>query len=222
MKLLEEIAADCMDAYNQEYVDDNETFFDQQYFERACADAYSDLMDNQYQNIYAALRADNKHRTSFVELDPIICTSEKVSLEKDGDTGYWKAVLKGRIISFKYDQSSCGVQSVSPEKRGACILVRSKQVMDFLDSFMPPSKVVNYWPISDNEIRFDSGCCKDVFINFVSSPHPKLKVQDGLAHTIKTNVLNLMFGARKGGQPSDPSNDSSKVISNEELSKEIK
>lgn len=222
MKLLEEIAADCMDAYNQEFVDDNETFFNQQYFESACADAYSDLMDNQYQTIYAALRADNRHRTSFVEIDPIVCTSEKITVEKDEETGYWKATLTGRVISFRYDQSSCGVQQIYPTKRGECVLVRSKQMMDFLDNFMPPSKVVHYWPVTDNEVRFDSGCCKEVVINYVSSPHPKLKIQDGLAHTIKTNVLALMFNAKRGGQPVDPTNDSSKIITNEELTKDVK
>lgn len=221
MRLLEEIAADCMDAYNQEFVDDNETFFNQQYFESLCMDAYGDLVDKSYQTAYAALRADNKHRTTYVELDPTMLSKENVDVEREEGTGYWHSKLKGKVFSFQYDQSSCGLQTIIPQKRGECVLVRDKQNQEFLDNFMPESTVVSYWPWDDG-VRYDKGCCKKVTILYVAAPHPKLPVQDGMALTIRKNVLELMFNAKRGGQPSDPSNDSSKVISNEELSKVVK
>lgn len=222
MKLIENIAADCMDAYNQEFFDDNEHFFDQEYFERQCEDAYASRIDKAYQTAYATLRSDNKHRTTYVELDTTMLSTEDIKIEKEEkDTGYWFAKLKGKIFSFQYDQSSCGLQHIMPKKRGECVLVRAKQNQDFLDEFMPPSKIVNYWPWKDG-IRFDGGCCKDVTVMFVAAPHPKLPVQDGLAFDIKQDVLNMMFSAKRGGQPSDPSNDSSKVISDKDLSKEVK
>jgi hypothetical protein len=221
MKLLREIAADCMDAYNQDYADDNETFFDQPYFERQCADAYSSLVDNQYQVVYAALRADNRHRTEFVTLDPLMLTQENVEIKKDGESGYWKAELKGKIFSFKYDQSSCGLQAIYAAQRGKCTLVRSKQEQAYLDEFMPNNDTVYYWPWNGG-VRLDKGFCTQLIVTYVAQPTPDLPVQDGLAWDIKKNVLDLMFNAKRGGQPSDPTNDSSSVISNEEVSKEAK
>lgn len=207
MKQLKVLAADIKDLYYQEHPDTDEAFFDQDFFNRQVKDAYAKLLQDCWDSSYALLRADGRHKVEMVSFDSQWLIKEKVDIKKGA------ATLKHKPVTFKYDQSNCGVQDIL----GKCNFIRIKYDEQHKFKHITQTKEVFWWVEPDAEISFHGTCNEEATVYYIpSGDDSSVSIADGAADDIKRVVLALMFEAKKGGYPIDEINDTSKTIKNQQ------
>lgn len=210
MRELKVLAQDIMDAYYQDFTDDNEAFFALDYFMRAAQDSLAALRDEEYIERYKLLRQQNLHLTTLITFDQDWLNAERLTIKEDKESGYFVAEMKGKVASFIFDESMVGLQMVRPVKRGECRLVRSSVSQINMDHHLPKTEITFWWPGPDNKIYFDKDCCKEVWVDFVPSLDDNMKIGEGKAEAIKRRVLAFMLEA-KNGTITNTTNDSNPI-----------
>jgi len=219
MKDVRILAQDIMDAYYQDYKEDNEDFFDLDYFVRAIGDSHASILREEYIEQYKMLRQENRHLTDMVTFSTDWLKDEILELKKSDETGYFHAKITGKVFQFPYDQSNCGYQVVAPVKRDGCTLKRTTISEVSLDKFMPENTIVFWYVIAKGVLAFDKDCCKKVRVYYVDAD--ALDIPDGLADRIKDTILARMFGAKSGRGVINVTNDSNpNAIAQSEINKE--
>lgn len=217
-KKLAILAQDIMDMYYQDFKEDEENHFDLDFFKRQVLDAHARLLREEYLQAYAILRSNGGHLVEVVCLGENYITKKRFKLEKDDVSGVWKVKL-GKVFSFPYDNSSTGIQDVTPIKYDGCVMVRSKRSKQFMKRFQPETTITRWWP-EINEIFFDKNCCSEVNVFFIPDSADDSEINPAFADMIKDTVLDRMFRA-KNGNVIDQTNDGNKnAIPQTEINKE--
>jgi hypothetical protein len=205
MKQIDILAQDIMDLYYGDFKEENEDFFDIDFFIRQVEDTHAFILREEYKQMYAMLRADNRHKVDMVSIPDRWLVRGSLEVKSDKDAPAYVA-LKNEIFSFPYDQTSCGVQDVIPLED--CTLIRSSYSDVWKEKFT--GKIGRWFIIPDNEgvkIGFKNYTGK-VEVLYVPVAGAKTFIDEGLADQIKDIILNRMFKAKSGEGVIDKTNDS--------------
>ncbi len=207
MKALNILAADIKDLYYQDFTDSNEGFFDQEFFERQVQDAYAAILQDVFDKTYGLLRGEGNHKINMVSFDSQWLLREEIEIREG------RAELKFVPMSFRYDQSECGIQDVI----GSCNFIRIKYDEQHKFNHIVSSNEVFWWTErGENTELYFKGTCKEKAKVYYIPTGTNAPIADSAADDIKKAVLALLWEAKRGGYPPDEINDSSKTIKKEQ------
>jgi hypothetical protein len=206
------LAQDIMDLYYRSFKTD-QGFFDLEFFSRQVDYAYAKILRELYRQLRQELRADRAAAFDAITFEDRWLSQQTVELKKIPERGLWEAHLDKPVFSFPFDQSFTGYQSVTPERIGDCVLVRSsleRQNLTF--RFRPASSVVFWWPEGVDTLLFTDACCPVVRVSYVAGLDDDTLIMESTAFEIQAAVLQALLGSKSGNVIDETNNSNANTV----------
>lgn len=190
------VAQDAMDDFYQNYRSDSD-FFTLDDFISRCGQVAADVYQKEWQRQYAEIRQERK--PELVSYDPTWLNEQVLKVEEKDSVRFAK--LQQPIMSFLYDQQSCGIQYVFRTKPGPEIeLERQSLAEGWQLKYTPFSDKIYFTPQSDRITFSTNGNCNVVNIKvlYVPAIGANMIIADGITNIVISEVVRSMREEKQG------------------------
>ena len=195
-KLLKYVAQDAMDLFYQQYKMDSD-FWTLDDFISQVGDTIASIYNSYYQLQYKELKGEKKDEV--VLFDAGMLSNQVLKVKNIG--GILAAKIEQPIMSFLYDQSTTGIQTVNIiNPVGQDEVVRTTLQAKYQLQYLPVTNTIFFYNDRDKIYFINKGNCNinEVNVYFVPSMYPDAVIPDGIADlAIDTTVKKMMEYAGK-------------------------